>query len=130
MRSRALFTRWSGLASMCLLEPADETRNPVFDLRRRTIAEQLARPADVGEGALHVAGLRRPALDAWRHAERVTDQRDEPVEPRRLGLAEVRDLERRAIAGHPVAGRQDPLHDVVHIRVVALRGPVTELLDR
>ena len=87
--------------------------------------------ADVRVRALYVPWLHGEALDFRVDAHRVTDARDQVAELGDFRAAQVNDLILRCIHGMgSLQAAHDPVHNVVHERVIAACGAIAVHRDR
>src|SRR5262249_29155165 len=100
--------------------PPDEAAQALLEADARVVAQLGARAADVGEGARHVARLRRLPLDARLLAGRAPDRGHQLLQAHRARLAEVVD----AVALAAVERLDHAVEDVVHVGVIALAAAV------
>src|SRR3989442_1539786 len=111
---------------MDLLIPQDEASDALLDADRGAVPELSFGAAQIGCGEAYVSRLSGTSLDPDVPLEGPADQLDQPVEPHPRAAADVdrlRDAARPGPRG-PRKRRQDPVHAVRNIGVVALARPV------
>src|SRR5881397_3356784 len=114
------------------LVPTDELPNAFLDPDRGPVPELALGAAQVRRGEADVARLVVTALDAHLAPQRLSDHLDQSVEPHPRPAADVDRLgdPRGPRPRGPVRGREDAIHAIRNIGIVALARPVPVHPDR